>query len=206
MSKRMLVNAAQAGEIRVAIVDNNVLEDLNVASEGNEQIKGNVYRARVVSVESGLQAAFVDYGAERNGFITFNDIDKRFWTRKPRGEGRPRIQDCIDRGAELLVQAYKEEMGNKGAALTTDITLPGRYLVIMPFSGSGGVSRKIEDEEARKKLKDLIKKLNPPRRWASSSAPPGWAPRGRSSRATTRTWCACGPTSTTSSSRRPSPA
>jgi ribonuclease E len=162
MSKRMLVNAAQAGEIRVAIVDNNVLEDLNVASEGNEQIKGNVYRARVVSVESGLQAAFVDYGAERNGFITFNDIDKRFWTRKPRGEGRPRIQDCIDRGAELLVQAYKEEMGNKGAALTTDITLPGRYLVIMPFSGSGGVSRKIEDEEARKKLKDLIKKLNPP--------------------------------------------
>ena len=138
MSKRMLVNAAQAGEIRVAIVDENVLEDLNVASEGNEQIKGNIYRARVVSVESGLQAAFVDYGQDRNGFITFNDIDKRFWTRKPRGEGRPRIQDCLDRGAELLVQAYKEEMGNKGAALTTDITLPGRYLVIMPFSGSGG--------------------------------------------------------------------
>jgi ribonuclease E len=162
MSKRMLVNAAQAGEIRVAIVDENVLEDLNVASEGNEQIKGNIYRARVVSIESGLQAAFVDYGQDRNGFITFNDIDKRFWTRKPRGEGRPRIQDCLDRGAELLVQAYKEEMGNKGAALTTDITLPGRYLVIMPFSGSGGVSRKIEDEEARKKLKDLIKKLEPP--------------------------------------------
>ncbi|MCK6576292.1 Rne/Rng family ribonuclease, partial [Myxococcota bacterium] len=158
----MLVNAAQAGEIRVAIVDDNVLEDLNVASEGNEQIKGNIYRARVVSIESGLQAAFVDYGQDRNGFITFNDIDKRFWTRKPRGEGRPRIQDCLDRGAELLVQAYKEEMGNKGAALTTDITLPGRYLVIMPFSGSGGVSRKIEDEEARKKLKDLIKKLEPP--------------------------------------------
>ncbi|MCB9543814.1 MAG: Rne/Rng family ribonuclease [Myxococcales bacterium] len=163
MSKRMLVNAAQAGEIRVAIVVDNILEDLNVAMEGNELIKGNVYKARVVSVEAGLQAAFVDYGNERNGFITFNDIHRRYWTRKPKeGGGRPRIQDVLDPGAWLLVQAMKEEVGNKGAALTTDITLPGRYLVVMPFSGSGGVSRKIEDEETRKKLKALIAKLDPP--------------------------------------------
>ena len=79
MSKRMLVNAAQAGEVRVAVVENNILEDLNVAIEGNKQIKGNIYKAKVVSVESGLQAAFVDYGAERNGFITFNDIDERYY-------------------------------------------------------------------------------------------------------------------------------
>ena len=111
MSKRMLVNAAQAGEVRVAIVEDGVLEDLNVAMEGNELIKGNLYKARVVSVEAGLQAAFVDYGADRNGFITFNDIHRRYWNKEHTGNGRPRIQDVLTRGAELLVQAYKEEVG-----------------------------------------------------------------------------------------------
>ena len=144
MSKKMLVNAAQAGEIRVAVVEDGILEDLNVAYEGNELIKGNIYKARVVSVESGLQAAFIDYGAERNGFITFNDIHPRFYNKKPqKTDGRPRIQDYLSVGAELLVQVYKEEIGNKGAAVTTEITLPGRYLVLMPFSESAGVSRKI---------------------------------------------------------------
>ncbi|MCA9555778.1 MAG: Rne/Rng family ribonuclease, partial [Myxococcales bacterium] len=162
MSKKMLVNAAQAGEVRVAIVDEGILEELNVAFEGSEQIRGNIYRARVVTVEPGLQAAFVDYGAERNGFITFNDINARFYNRTFTGKGRPRIQDVLAPGAEMLVQAYKEEVGNKGAALTTDITLPGRYLVIMPHSATGGVSRKIQDEETRKRLKDLIEKLEPP--------------------------------------------
>lgn len=162
MSKRMLVNAAQAGEVRVAIVEDGVLEDLNVAIAGAEQIRGNIYRARVVNVESGLQAAFIDYGAERNGFVTFPDVLPRFYTRKQRGEARPRIQDVLDRGAEMMVQVYKEGVGNKGAAMTTDITLPGRYLVLMPWSGSGGVSRKIEDEDARKKLKDILKKLDTP--------------------------------------------
>jgi ribonuclease E len=163
MSKRMLVNAAQEGEVRVATVEENVLEELNVAIEGNELLKGNLYKAVVVSVESGLQAAFVDYGAERNGFVTFNDIHRKYYNKKIKTDGkRLRIQDAIAPGAELLVQVYKEEVGNKGAALTTDITQPGRYLVLMPFSDGGGVSRKIESESTRTKLKEIITKLNVP--------------------------------------------
>ena len=163
MSKRMLVNAAQEGEVRVATVENSVLEDLNIATDANELLKGNLYKGIVVSVESGLQAAFVDYGSERNGFITFNDIHRRYYNKKTKNDGkRLRIQDAIAPGAELLVQVYKEEVGNKGAALTTDITLPGRYLVLMPFSDSGGVSRKIESESVRKKLKEIVNKLNVP--------------------------------------------
>ncbi|MGC6416287.1 MAG: Rne/Rng family ribonuclease [Bradymonadia bacterium] len=163
MSKRMLVNAAQEGEVRVATVENSVLEDLNIATDANELLKGNLYKGVVVSVESGLQAAFVDYGSERNGFITFNDIHRRYYNKKTKNDGkRLRIQDAIAPGAELLVQVYKEEVGNKGAALTTDITLPGRYLVLMPFSDSGGVSRKIESESVRKKLKEIVNKLNVP--------------------------------------------
>ncbi|MEE2786591.1 MAG: Rne/Rng family ribonuclease [Myxococcota bacterium] len=163
MTKRMLVNAAQEGEVRVAIVEDNFLEELNVAIEGTELIRGNLYKGTVVSVEPGLQAAFVDYGADRNGFITFNDIDRRYYSKEPRdGERKLMIQDAIRPGTELLVQVYKEEVGRKGAALTTDITLPGRYLVLRPYSGNGGVSRKIEDEATRKKLKELISKLNIP--------------------------------------------
>ena len=102
-------------------------------------------------------------GSERNGFITFNDIHRRYYNKKTKNDGkRLRIQDAIAPGAELLVQVYKEEVGNKGAALTTDITLPGRYLVLMPFSDSGGVSRKIESESVRKKLKEIVNKLNVP--------------------------------------------
>ena len=112
----------------MGVIEKNILEDLNVAIDGNELLKGNLYKARVVSVESGLQAAFVDYGAERNGFITFNDIHPRYYNKKSKSEGKKRrIQDAISPGAELLVQVYKEEVGNKGAAMTTDITLPGRY-------------------------------------------------------------------------------
>tara|TARA_B100001093_G_scaffold233317_1_gene223704 strand:+ start:1097 stop:4705 length:3609 start_codon:yes stop_codon:yes gene_type:complete len=163
MSKRMLVNAAQEGEVRVATIENSVLEDLNVATEGNELLKGNLYKGVVVSVESGLQAAFVDYGADRNGFITFNDIHRQYYNKKTKNDGkRLRIQDAIAPGAELLVQVHKEEVGNKGAALTTDITQPGRYLVLMPFSDGAGVSRKIESESARKKLKEIVSNLNVP--------------------------------------------
>ena len=163
MTKRMLVNAAQEGQVRVTIVQDGVLEDLDVAHSNSRAIKGNIYKARVVSVEPGLQAAFVDYGADRNGFITFNDIHERFYARKPKGgNGRPRIQDVIFRGNELLIQAQKEEMGNKGAAMNCDLSIPGRYIVLMPYSRSSGISRKIEDERTRNRLRELIKKLEIP--------------------------------------------
>jgi len=160
MSKKMLVNAAQADEVRVVIIQNGVMEDLNVSMAGNEQLRGNVYKARVVNIETSLQAAFIDFGIGRNGFITLNDIHPRFYNRRYTGKARPRIQDVLRNGAELIVQVYKEEMGNKGAALTCDITLPGRYLVLGPYSRGGGVSRKIEDEGVRKRLKELISKMN----------------------------------------------
>mgnify|MGYP002880029879 CR=1 FL=1 len=146
MSKKMLVNAAQEGEVRVAIVEDQVLEDLSIAVDGTEMQRGNIYKGTVVTVETGLQAAFVDYGEGRNGFITFNDIHPRYYNVKnDKSKGRLRIQDALKPGAKLLVQVHKEAVGNKGAALTTDITMPGRYLVYTPLSNSTGVSRKIED-------------------------------------------------------------
>ena len=147
MSKKMLVNAAQEGEVRVAIVEDQVLEDLSIAVDGTEMQRGNIYKGIVVTIETGLQAAFVDFGEDRNGFITFNDIHPKYYNVKfDKKRGRPRIQDAIKPGAELLVQVHKEAVGNKGAALTTDITMPGRFLVYTPLSTSSGVSRKIEDE------------------------------------------------------------
>ena len=163
MSKRMLVNAAQEGEVRVAIVEDQVLEDLSIAVDGTEMQRGNIYKGVVVTVETGLQAAFVDFGEERNGFITFNDIHPRYYNiKQTKKTGRPKIQDALKPGAELLVQVHKEAVGNKGAALTTDITMPGRYLVFTPLSSTTGVSRKIEDEKSRKRLKDVVSSFDIP--------------------------------------------
>ena len=148
-------------EVRVGIVEDNVLEDLSVAVEGTQIQKGNLYRGTVVGVR-GLQAAFVDYGEGKNGFITFNDIHPRYYNVEFRGKGRCKIQDVVAPGAELLVQVVKEAVGHKGAALTTDITFPGRYLVFTPYSDTTGVSRKIEDEATRKKLKEIISSLDVP--------------------------------------------
>ena len=157
MSKKMLVNAAQEGEVRVAIIEDQILEDLSIAVDGTEMQRGNIYKGTVVTVETGLQAAFVDYGEGRNGFITFNDIHPRYYNVKSDNKrGRLKIQDAVKPGAELLVQVHKEAVGNKGAALTTDITMPGRFLVYTPLSSTTGVSRKIEDEKSRKRLKEIV--------------------------------------------------
>ena len=125
--------------------------------------RGNIYKGVVMTVETGLQAAFVDFGEERNGFITFNDIHPNYYNiagvKKSR---RLKIQDAIKPGAELLVQVHKEAVGNKGAALTTDITMPGRYLVFTPLSNTTGVSRKIENEQTRKRLKEVVNRLDLP--------------------------------------------
>lgn len=166
MKKKMLINVADEEESRVAIVEDGTLEEFTIEVSSREQIKGNVYNGVVVKVEPSLQAAFVDYGGKRHGFLPMGEIHESWHsddTRNGDREKRPRIQDVLKRNQKVLVQVSKEEMGNKGASLSTYISLPGRYLVLMPASGStGGISRKIEDEEERQKLKDVIAQLNPP--------------------------------------------
>ena len=161
MSKKMLVNASHPEENRVAIVENGVLTELDIEVEGREPSKGNIYKAVVVRVETGLQAAFVDYGAERLGFLQIDEIN--FSTVKPDYQSddnrRPRINDLLHRGQELLVQITKEERGTKGAALTTYLSLAGRYMVLMPGSQTRGVSRKAESDSQRKELKKAMSSI-----------------------------------------------
>ncbi|HEY7746318.1 MAG TPA: Rne/Rng family ribonuclease, partial [Desulfuromonadales bacterium] len=161
MTKKMLINATHPEENRVAIVEDGILTELDIEIAGKEQTKGNIYKAVVVRVEPGLQAAFVDYGAERLGFLQMGDIHPSLF-KAGEDKGRPRITDILRRGQELLVQVVKEERGTKGAALTTFLSLPGRFMVLMPDSDTKGVSRKIEDESQRKKLKAAMASLDLP--------------------------------------------
>ncbi len=164
MSKKMLINASHPEENRVAIVVDGILSELDIEIAGQEQTKGNIYKAVVVRVESGLQAAFVDYGAEKLGFLQIGEIHPNLYPAKEEVKGRPRITDLLRRGQEILVQIVKEERGNKGAALTTFLSLPGRYMVLMPDSTTKGVSRKIQDDSERKKLKKTMAELDLPER------------------------------------------
>ncbi len=164
MGKKMLINATHPEENRVAIVEDGILTELDIEVAGKEQSRGNVYKAAVVRVEPGLQAAFIDYGGERFGFLQMGEIHPSYF-RSGEGDGdnrRPRITDVLRRGQEILVQVVKEERGTKGAALTTFLSLPGRYMVLMPDSDTKGVSRKIEDETQRKKLKEAMASLDLP--------------------------------------------
>ena len=160
--KRMLINATQPEERRLAIVDGQKLLDFETEIEGREQRKGNIYKAVVTRVEPSLEACFVDYGEERHGFLPFKEISRQYF--KEGVEVRSaRIQDVIKEGQELLVQVEKEERGNKGAALTTFVSLAGRYLVLMPNNPrGGGVSRRIEGDE-REELKEAMDQLEYPK-------------------------------------------
>ena len=160
--KRMLINATQPEERRLAIVDGQKLLDFETEIEGREQRKGNIYKAVVTRVEPSLEACFVDYGEERHGFLPFKEISRQYF--KDGVEVRSaRIQDVIKEGQELLVQVEKEERGNKGAALTTFVSLAGRYLVLMPNNPrGGGVSRRIEGDE-REELKEAMDQLEYPK-------------------------------------------
>jgi len=163
MSKKMLVNASHHEENRVAIVEDGILTELDIEVAGHEPSKGNIYRAVVVRVEQGLQAAFVDYGAERLGFLQIDEINYKSVKPdyQPAEDGRrPRINDLLQRGQEILVQITKEERGTKGAALTTYLSLPGRYMVIMPGSQTRGVSRKAESDAQRKELKQAMASID----------------------------------------------
>ncbi len=159
--KRMLFNATQAEELRVAIVDGQKLVDLDIESAAKEQRKSNIYKAVITRIEPSLEAAFVDYGAERHGFLPFKEVSRSYFL--PDVEpGRARIQDALKVGQELIVQVEKDERGNKGAALTTYISLAGRYLVLMPNNPrGGGVSRRIEGED-RQELRDVMDQLDVP--------------------------------------------
>ncbi|NWG31640.1 MAG: Rne/Rng family ribonuclease [Rhodocyclaceae bacterium] len=159
--KRMLFNATQAEELRVAIVDGQKLIDLDIESAAKEQRKSNIYKAVITRIEPSLEAAFVDYGTERHGFLPFKEVAKSYY--QPGLEpGRARIQDALKVGQELIVQVEKDERGNKGAALTTYISLAGRYLVLMPNNPrGGGVSRRIEGED-RQELREVMDQLEVP--------------------------------------------
>src|SRR5436190_6830805 len=160
--KRMLINATQPEERRLAIVDGQKLLDFETELEGREQRKGNIYKAVITRVEPSLEACFVDYGEDRHGFLPFKEIAKTYF-REGASVRDARIQDCISNGQELLVQVEKEERGNKGAALTTFVSLAGRYLVLMPNNPrGGGVSRRIEGED-REELKENLDQLEYPK-------------------------------------------
>ena len=210
MKQEMLINVAQPEECRIAIVEDGVLEELYIERTSQDNYVGNIYKGKVVNLEPSIQAAFVDFGVGRNGFLHISDIEPQYFRqggfdpnrpiesggragreefdmgdddtadasddpKRPQGRGRrpprpgsrprikPPIQDILRRGDEVLVQVIKEGIGTKGPTLSTYISIPGRYLVLMPALGRVGVSRKIEDDEVRRKLRDVMLELNPPK-------------------------------------------
>jgi len=197
MKKEMLINVLQPEECRIAIVEDGVLEELYVERISQENFVGNIYKGRVVNLEPSIQAAFVDFGVGRNGFLHVSDVEYQYYKHLvgPNGNGRgrddeddddeddddrprrggrgrrnnernarnkPPIQEIFKRGSEVLVQVIKEGMGTKGPTLSTYISIPGRYLVLMPGLQRVGVSRKIVDEDVRRKLRASLEELNPP--------------------------------------------
>ena len=161
--KRILINAVQKEEVRVAMVDGQQLYDLDVEVPSREQKKSNVYKGKITRVEPSLEACFVDYGAERHGFLPFKEVARMYFTEEAqKSSGRPDIRTAIKEGQEIVIQVEKEERGNKGAALTTFISLAGRYLVLMPNNPrAGGVSRRIEGED-RSLIREALSQLEVP--------------------------------------------
>jgi len=162
--KRMLINALHDEESRVAIVEDGYLHELDIESAHKALTKSNIYRGKITKVEGSLQAAFVEYGAARQGFLSLGEIHPDYWKEGADKSANPRnisIQDVLQAKQELLVQVVKEERGNKGAALTTNISLAGRYLVLSPNTSRGGISRKLSDDE-RRSMKEILKQLDVP--------------------------------------------
>jgi ribonuclease E len=158
----MLINASHTEEMRVAMVDGQRLYDLDIENRTREQKKSNIYKGKITRVEPSLEAAFVDFGAERHGFLPLKEISKEYFSKKSSDNGRVRIVDAVKEGQEVVVQVEKEERGQKGAALTTFISLAGRYLVLMPNNPrAGGISRRIEGED-RAQLRDAMRTLQIP--------------------------------------------
>jgi ribonuclease E len=174
MAREMLINVAESEECRVAVVEDGVLEELYVERASLGSRVGNIYKGRVVNIESGIQAAFVDFGIGRNGFLHISDLHPRYF-QKTAGEDvesvgrrkslkhRPPVQDCLKKGNELVVQVTKEGAKTKGPTLSTYLALPGKYLVMLPWMRKHGVSHKIEDDDERKRLRQILDETKPPR-------------------------------------------
>ena len=161
MTTRMLINATARNELRIAIVEDGELLELDIEASETSTIKGNIYKGVVHNVEGSLEAAFVDFGAHKQGFLPFSEVSPTQYFKKPSGD-RPRIQDVMKRGQDIIVQVSKDAVGDKGATLTTYLSLPGRYTVLMPGSDAQGVSRKIEDEKLRRRLKSMVSRVKKP--------------------------------------------
>lgn len=192
MKKEMLINVSQPEECRIAIVEDGLLEELYVERASQDNYVGNIYKGKIVNLEPSIQAAFVDFGVGRNGFLHISDVEPQYFrqggidpdsvqsdadegqngkgprrkrTQRPNARPRikPPIQDIFKRGDEVVVQVIKEGIGTKGPTLSTYVSIPGRYLVLMPALGRVGVSRKIDDDESRRRLRDILTELNPPK-------------------------------------------
>ncbi|HEY7883439.1 MAG TPA: ribonuclease E/G, partial [Cellvibrionaceae bacterium] len=161
--KRMLINATQPEELRVAMVDGQWLYDLDIENRNREQKKANIYKGRITRVEPSLEAAFVDYGADRHGFLPLKEISRQYFSKSSGdSDGRVKIKEVVKEGTEVIIQVDKEERGNKGAALTTFISLAGRYLVLMPNNPrAGGISRRIDGED-RAELREALSLIEIP--------------------------------------------
>ena len=162
MKKKILINAMYPEEKRVAIVDGDILVDFYVEGSGKEHLKGNIYKGVIARIEPGLQAVFVNFGPKKHGFLQLREIRQEFFVNTPQGK-RPRVQD-LQRGQELIVQVEKDERDTKGASLTTYISIPGRYIVMMPGQERVGISRKIEDRDDRERLKEIFHALKLPKK------------------------------------------
>ncbi len=161
MTRRMLINAQSPEELRIAVADGTTLESYHVEVADAGMTRGNIYRGVIAGIQPSLNAAFIEYGAERNGFLSIQDVVPEAYYREPSG-GRPRIEDVLEKGKPIVVQVSRDPEGQKGAALTTNLSLAGRYLVLTPFDSMRGVSRKVEDEDVRKELREIAHKLEVP--------------------------------------------
>ncbi len=162
MTRRMLINAQTPEEVRLAIVSDSTLEDYQVEVADRSLIRGNIYRGTIASIQPSLNAAFIEYGGERHGFLSIRDVMPEAFYYQPKDPRHPKIEEVLERGKPIVVQVAKESEGQKGAVLTTDLSLAGRYLVFTPFNDTRGVSRKVEDEDHRRRLKDLARGLDVP--------------------------------------------
>jgi ribonuclease E len=158
----MLVNAQDPQEVRIAIANGSELENYQIELAERGQTKGNIYRGIITNIQPSLNAAFIEYGFERNGFLAIQDVVPEAYYREPSGGGRVKVEDVLERGKPIVVQVVKDPEGQKGGALTTNLSLAGRYLVLTPFDPTLGVSRKVEDEDVRRALKDQVSKLEVP--------------------------------------------